>query len=271
MEIRRAEIKKVSIVDTAVVTALGKTLRDTWRRLIQGDSGIGPIKRFSVEMYDSRIAATIDDLCSIQERSIIDDLIGRLLAGLKDIPQDTALITATTKLGIDNLETLRHKKAVRTGDILPSSMPEMVSSRLGLKRAGINISASCASSTIAIAQGASLIASGHADAVLICCADVVTEFTFSGFSSLKVVSPGPCRPFDKRRNGLTLGDGAAALLLMSHERAVEEGRKPLATIKGWGIANDAFHITSPAQDGSGLSSAIEMALTHGSRHGHHIQ
>ncbi len=134
---------------------------------------------------------------------------------------------------------------------------------LGLKKAGINISASCASSTIAIAQGSSLIASGQADAVLVCCADIVTEFTFSGFSSLKIVSPVPCRPFDKDRSGLTLGDGAAALLLMSDERARKEGRKCMATIKGWGIANDAFHITSPAQDGSGLASAIERALARG--------
>ncbi|MBA4389731.1 MAG: beta-ketoacyl synthase [Syntrophus sp. (in: bacteria)] len=270
MEIRRAEIKKVCIVDTAVVTALGNTLQDTWKRLIKGDSGIGPIKRFPVGTYDSRIAATVDDLRPIQDRSIIYDLIGRLLAGLKDIPQDTALITATTKLGIDNLENIRRKKAARAGDVLPSSMPEMVSGKLGLKKAGINVSASCASSTIAIAQGSAMIASGQADAVLVCCADIVTEFTFSGFSSLKIVSPVPCRPFDKERSGLTLGDGAAALFLMSDERAIQEGRKCMATIKGWGIANDAFHITSPAQDGSGLASAIEMALVRGGLQHEHI-
>lgn len=264
MEIRRSDIKKVSIVDTAVVTALGNNLQDTWRRLIKGDSGIGLIKRFSAETYGSRIAATIDDLRSMQERSIIDDLIGRLLRGLSDVPNDTALITATTKLGIDNLERIWQKKVAHTGDILPSSMSEMVSSRLGLKKTGINISASCASSTIAIAQGAALITSGQSDSVLICCADVVTEFTFSGFSSLKVVSPDPCKPFDRKRNGLTLGDGAAALLLMSDERAVKEGRKSMAVIRGWGIANDAFHITSPAQDGCGLVSAIERALARGS-------
>lgn len=263
MEIRRVEIKKVCIVDTAVVTALGNNLQDTWKRLIKGDSGIGPIKRFPVGTYGSRIAVTVDDLRSIQDRSIIHDLIGRLLAGLKGIPQDTALITATTKLGIDNLENIRRKKAARAGDILPSSMPEMVSGKLGLKKAGINVSASCASSTIAIAQGSAMIVSGQADAVLVCCADVVTEFTFSGFSSLKIVSPVACRPFDKDRSGLTLGDGAAALLLMSDERAIKEGRKCMATIKGWGIANDAFHITLPAQDGSGLASAIEKALVRG--------
>ncbi len=263
MESRRTEIEKVRIVETAAVTALGNTLQDTWARIIKGDSGIGPIRRFPVETYESHIAATISDLRPMQERSIILGLIERLLAGLKNIPEDAALITATTKLGIDNLEHIRHKQAARAGDILPSSMSEMVSSKLALKKAGINISASCASSTIAIAQGSAMIASGQTDAALICCADVVTEFTFSGFSSLKIVSPVACRPFDKDRGGLTLGDGAAALLLMSEARAKKEDRTCIAKIRGWGIANDAFHITSPAQDGSGLVAAIEKALARG--------
>jgi 3-oxoacyl-(acyl-carrier-protein) synthase len=253
----------VRIVETAAVTALGNTLQDTWTRIVKGDSGIGPILRFPVETYESRIAATITDLCPIQKRSIILSLIERLLAGLKNVPEDVELITATTKLGIDNLEHIRHKQSARAGDILPSSMSDMVSKKMGLKKAGINISASCASSTIAIAQGSAMIASGQTDAVLVCCADVVTEFTFSGFSSLKIVSPVACRPFDKDRSGLTLGDGAAALLLMSGARAKKENRTCIATIRGWGIANDAFHITSPAQDGAGLVAAIEKALVRG--------
>jgi 3-oxoacyl-[acyl-carrier-protein] synthase II len=263
MEIRRTEIEKICIVDTAAVTALGNTLQDTWARIIKGDSGIGPIHRFPVETYESRIAATISDLRPIQERSIIHSLIERLLAGLKDVPDDVELITATTKLGIDNLEHIRRKEAACASDILPSSMSEVVSRRLGLKKTGISVSASCASSTIAIAQGSAMIASGQTDAVLVCCADIVTEFTFSGFSSLKIVSPVACRPFDKDRSGLTLGDGAAALLLMSEKRARQENRACIATIRGWGIANDAFHITSPAQDGSGLVTAIEKALVRG--------
>ena len=263
MESRRTEIENICIVDTAAVTALGNTLEDSWTRIVKGESGIRPIHRFPVETYESRIAATVGDLRPVQERSIILGLIERLCTGLKDVPEDVELITATTKLGTDNLENIRRKKAARAGDILPSSMSEMVSNILGLKKAGINVSASCASSTIAIAQGSAMIASGQTDAVLVCCADVVTEFTFSGFSSLKIVSPAACRPFDKDRSGLTLGDGAAALLLMSETRAKKEDRMCISAIRGWGIANDAFHITSPAQDGSGLVAAIETALARG--------
>jgi len=82
MESRRTKIEKVRIVETAAVTALGNTLQDTWARIIKGDSGIGPIRRFPVETYESHIAATISDLRPMQERSIILGLIERLLAGL---------------------------------------------------------------------------------------------------------------------------------------------------------------------------------------------
>jgi 3-oxoacyl-[acyl-carrier-protein] synthase II len=242
------------------VTALGNTLQDTWRRLVKGNSGVGPVHRFPVEAYESRIAATINDLPAEKERSIIYGLIERVLAGLENVPHDAKLFTATTKLGIDNLERMRHGKGADAGDILPSSMAGMVSQKLGLKETGVNVSASCASSTIAIAQASAMIASGRTDAVLICCADMVTEFTFSGFSSLRIVSSVPCRPFDKDRSGLNLGDGAAALLLMGGKRVRKENRQGVAVIKGWGIASDAYHITSPAPDGSGLVAAIDGAL-----------
>ena len=124
----------------------------------------------------------------------------------------------------------------------------------------MNISASCASSTIAVGQGAAMIAAGRADAVMICCLDLVTEFVFSGFSCLGALSPTPCRPFDLNRSGLTLGEGAAGLLLMSAERARREHRARLGTILGWGAANDAGHITAPAKNACGLIRAIHLAL-----------
>lgn len=253
-------MKTVWITEAEVVTSIGNSLEATWDAAMKGKRGMGPISRFSAKAYEEGIAALIDDLTWTSERSIIDELLSRLLSGKKSIPSDTALITATTKLGIDNLERRRRGESVRVADILPSSMPEMVSTKLGISKRGFNISASCASSTIAIAEASGMIATGMSEAVLVCCADVITEFIFSGFSALKIVSPFPCRPFDRDRNGITLGDGAAMLLLMSEERAKKEGRSCQAVIRGWGVANDAFHITSPVEDGSGLVAAIDKAL-----------
>jgi 3-oxoacyl-[acyl-carrier-protein] synthase II len=155
---------------------------------------------------------------------------------------------------------MRQKIPADPNDILLASIPGIASNKLGLKGRAINISAACASSSIAIARGAALIATGRADAVLVCCLDVVTEFVFSGFSSLKALSPIPCMPFDRKRNGLSLGEGAATLMLMSRERAEREGRPHLGTVSGWGIAGDAHHITAPARDGSGLIKAVRSAL-----------
>jgi 3-oxoacyl-[acyl-carrier-protein] synthase II len=260
MESRSTEIKKVWIVDTNVVTALGESLNDTWEGVVRADTGIREIKRFPVERYYSRVAACVEGLHAPNDRSMVHPLLEILFKGMRPVPSDAALITATTKMGIDNLEKLRRKEAVHAGDILLSSLTEAVSQKVGLKGKGINVSASCASSTIAVAQGASLVASGMAEAVLVCCVDIVTEFTFSGFSALKVISASPCKPFDRSRSGLSLGDGAAALLLMSEERAARDGRSCVASILGWGASNDAFHIISPAQDGCGLVAAIDKAL-----------
>ncbi len=260
MEIRGTEIKKVWIVDANAVTALGQNLGDTWERLAKGASGISEIDRFSTQDYYSRLAACVEGLKAPGDRSLVHSLIEILFNGTGPVPSDAVLVTATTKMGIDNLEKLRRKEAASAGDVLLSSLPETVSRKLGLTGEGTNVSSSCASSTIAIIQGAGLIASGMADAVLVCCADVVTEFTFSGFCALKVVSASPARPFDRSRNGLSLGDGAAALLMMSEERALREARPCVAVVRGWGASNDAFHITSPAEDGEGLVLAIRQAL-----------
>ncbi len=187
-------------------------------------------------------------------------LVNRLLLDLGPVPTDAFLITATTKAGIDNLELLCRGYPAHAQDILLSSIPDMISEKLGMRAGGINISASCASSTVALARGAGLIAQGSTEAVLVCCVDLVTEFIFSGFSALKALSPIPCQPFDRNRQGLSLGEGAAALLLMSEERAKRENRRALGTIYGWGMANDASHITAPAKSGRGLVQAISQAL-----------
>ena len=135
---------------------------------------------------------------------------------------------------------------------------------------GICVSASCASSTIAVAHGAALIESGRAEAVLVCCGDLITEYHFSGFSALKALSPFACRPFDRGRQGLSLGEGAAALLLMNAARARRENRDQLGTILGWGISNDATHITAPAKSGRGLVQAVDQALRSARRKPEHI-
>lgn len=260
MEVRRTGVREVWITDTATVTPLGENLEQSWQGLLAGQTGIGPVIRFSVDNYSARIAACIEDLSPTGERSMVHSLLERLIMQAERVPPDAFLITATTKSGIDNLERIRRENPADPGDVLLSRCAETISRRLGLSGESMNISAACASSTIAVAQGAAMIALGHADVVMVCCLDLVTEFVFSGFSCLKALSPTPCRPFDRDRSGLTLGEGAASLLLMSAERARREHRVCLGTILGWGAVNDASHITAPARNACGLTQAIHTAL-----------
>jgi 3-oxoacyl-[acyl-carrier-protein] synthase II len=248
------------ITNASTVTAMSDSLDGLWRGLLAGNTAIHPVMRFPVKNYGAEIAGCIEWLHPSGSRSMLHSLCDRLFRNWGPVPPDVILITATAKAGIDNLEKVGTGKSADIQDILPSSFPAIVSGKLGLDSQGFNVSAACASSTIAVAQAAALISSGSADVVMVCCLDLVTEFIFSGFSALRALSPLPCRPFDRDRNGLSLGEGAAALLLMSRERASQERRIPMGTIRGWGIANDATHVTAPARDGCGLVQAISRAL-----------
>lgn len=259
-------MKEVLIASLAVITSLGATLDETWDGLIGGRTAICNLSRFPTDLYRARIAACIDNLDGHRERSMIRDLLGRLCAAATDIPSDSTVIMATTKGGIDNLEKKKKGLPAEMSDIFPSSLAAFVSQKLNLLGPSFNISAACASSTVAIGLGASLISSGIAESVFVCCADIVTEFVFSGFSALQALSPWPARPFDKNRSGLSLGEGAAYLHLVSPQRAESTGTRPRFAIAGWGVANDAFHLTSPAQDGSGLQEAIRRAMKRASVH-----
>jgi 3-oxoacyl-[acyl-carrier-protein] synthase II len=260
--LKNKESSRVVVTDAAAVTALGSDLDSLWQGLMAGQTAIRPITRFAVDQdhYKAKIAALIGDLKSCGGRSMLQDLLDRLLLGMGPVPSDTALITATIKSGIDSLESFCRGKPVGFQDVLLSSVADHAGTKLDLRCNGICVSASCASSTVAVAHGAALIESGRAGAVLVCCGDLITEYAFSGFSTLKALSPFPCRPFDRDRKGLSLGEGAAALLLMNAARARRENREQLGTVLGWGIANDATHITAPAKSGRGLVQAIGQAL-----------
>ena len=226
-----------------------------------GRSVIKKVKRFSTDPYYAKMAACIPDLEETRNRSMLYNLIDRVFPDKLDIPSDTFLITASTKAGIDKIiDSYKSNKSCSNENLLPF-IGDYIIDKLSLKGGSFHISAACASSTVAVSRGASLIESGRCDSVLICCFDLVTEFVFSGFCSLKAMSPFPCTPFDKNRKGMSIGEGAAFLLLMKSEKARELNKKAMGILSGWAVTNDATHITRPDQDGYGLSLAIEKSLS----------
>ncbi|WP_321366880.1 beta-ketoacyl synthase N-terminal-like domain-containing protein [uncultured Desulfuromusa sp.] len=253
-------MSRVVISRIATVTALGDGLDQLWQRLLHGDSGISPLSRFSCENYISRYAACIEALQTSKDASLQDSILARVATQMPDIPGDSRFLVASTKGEIDRLTA-----TCRRGDALPESVlfepfAAKVARYFGLSATGCNINAACASSTIAVARAAAMIASGEVESVLVYAADLVSEFVFSGFSALQALSDEPCRPFDQRRKGLTLGEAGIALLLMSESCAHRRGELPQAYVVGWGVANDAHHVTAPARDGCGLILATQQAL-----------
>jgi len=238
---------------------VGRTLHGSWHALIRGKVGLRPVERFSTANYIAQTAAFIPELDAITDGTRLPCLLDVLLAQLPELPKQTRLITATTKGAIDALECdLRNDCELR--NLSAAKLPELAASRLGLRSSGWNVNAACASGTIGIINAANLIANGTADAAIIIGIDLLSEFVFSGFSALQALSPDRARPFDRDRDGLTLGEGAAAILLMSAECLQEQGLHSNGQIVGWGIAGDANHITAPARDGCGLIAAVEQAL-----------
>jgi 3-oxoacyl-[acyl-carrier-protein] synthase II len=219
------------------------------------------MSRFSTKAFFSDIGGTIPGLKYQGESSLVMQMMTLLFDGSgAKIPGDATLLLATTKGEIDLLE---QSILTGTGDgassCLSNLLPKVIN-LTGTRGGGMVISAACSSSSAAAARGAAMIRRGHADCVLVVACDSVTEFVFSGFSSLMALDKIPARPFDKNRAGLSVGEAAAFLVLMSEERAVRERRPILGEIAGWGMSDDANHMTGPSRESEGLVRAIHAAL-----------
>lgn len=249
---------KVVLTRSAVVSALGPDLESLWQGLLAGRSGVGPVTRFDAGNYISQLGAFISGLEYDSRQTLFAGLLDMLLPQLGAVPPDCRLLLASTKGDVDLLQQ-QHGQPLAP-QLLFENLLANVQKRLGVGDRGININAACASSTVAVARAAAMISAGVCDAVLVVAADVASEFVFSGFSALQAMSPEPARPFDAARKGLNLGEAGVALLLMSEERARKEQEPELAYVSGWGVANDAFHVTAPARDGRGLIKACNQAL-----------
>ena len=252
---------RVLIVEGDVVTSYGRGLDVLWAGLLSGRTAIRPISRFPTGNFQTCHAATVDDVDPAEPESMVMQMLRPMIArSSSSIPRDAQLILAST---VGEIEFLQREVETGGHGAVRSCLrflQRTLERAWGLEGDGITLSAACASSTTAIAHGAGLIWSGECDAVLVVACDAVSEFVFAGFSSLLALDPLIARPFDRHRAGLTLGEAAGYVLLMSEHRAVREGRQVMGEVCGWGLTSDAVHMTGPLRDGSGLARAIEKAL-----------
>ncbi|MBI4879575.1 MAG: beta-ketoacyl-[acyl-carrier-protein] synthase family protein [Planctomycetes bacterium] len=256
--------RAVILADAAAMTALGASLDETWEGLLAGRSAVSSVTRFSTEHVAHHVAACIADLDGLRRAGENRTLaLARAAAlQLRALPAGTFLIWTGLKGNAEPLDEAQGGAAQALAEPWRARhYRERLAAALGLDpENGMEVSAACASSTVGLALGAGMIRSGERDSVLVCAADIVSRFAFLGFSALQALSSSACRPFDVARDGLCLGDGAAAVLLASEETAKRHGLERDIRLAGFGVANDATHITGPAADGRGLARAMRAAL-----------
>jgi 3-oxoacyl-[acyl-carrier-protein] synthase II len=279
-------MKRVAITGVGLVTALGATREDSWRRMLAGECGVRPTTVFDTEGYRSRVAAEVD-MEAVDEgstplqrrRRSRGDRIGVRAAaealadsGLLETPIDRSRVGVF--FGAGTADLLRNEEFFRdwitkglararpsdAWNHFPSTPVDVVAEAFGLEGPRGCIVAACSSSTIAIGRGVEAIRSGRADAVLAGGTDALSRLTYSGFNLLRLMDPGPCRPFDRSRAGMNIGEGAGILVLEELEAAKRRGAPIYAELAGHSLACEAFHPTAPEPEGKPVAAVVALAL-----------
>jgi 3-oxoacyl-[acyl-carrier-protein] synthase II len=252
---------KAVIVATDIITPYGMGCDVCWDGLMANSTAIATLSRFNTGAFMSDYAGVIDGLEYHGETSLVMQMMGRLFPACSaTIPPDAHLLLATTKGEIDLLEKSILSGSGNAAESSLECLLEKVIEVSGARGGALALSAACTSSSAAVARAGAMIRTGSADCVLVVACDAVTEFIYSGFSSLMALDKNPARPFDKTRIGLSVGEAAGYTLIMAEGRAQREGRTVLAELAGWGLSDDANHMTGPSRESEGMVSAITKAL-----------
>lgn len=242
-----------------VATAYGWGIDPLWQGLMGGQTAITSTERFAGRSFVSDQVATVpglsDDLTGSRAMTLLSQLLSPLV---EQIDPSTTLVLSTTVGEIEFVERgVLEGDAAKTLHARPAFLLERVKKLIGLTGPAITLSSACASSSAALTRAASLIKHGEAERVLVVACDSVSEFVYSGFSTLMSLCEGPAKPFDADRTGLTLGE-AAAWALVTRDDAPDVGDDAIALL-GWGNTTDAIHMTAPDRSAGGLARAIGKA------------
>lgn len=258
---------RVWVTGMGAVTPGGWSVERTWETVRDGGSGVRPVHRFATFPSSSSVAGMVPG----SDRALPEH---SLSVSYGTHAAEEALLSAglDTATGVDAAIVANHgeRRLPRAGEsgrvVGVQEIAREVGAVVGARRSSAPYGA-CAGSAQAIGVGHRLIASGRADAVLVGGSDaLVTPFDFFSFSSLYVMSTRDCPPeeascpFDARRDGFVLAEGAAFLLLESPANARARGAEPLAYLDGFGLRQNAYHMFAPPPDGRGPADAMSAAL-----------
>ena len=277
--------QRVYITGIGMISSIGNNTDSALLSLFEEKSGIGSITLLDTSLKDKYPLAEVkmsnEELLSSVGQPGKKNLTRTVLLGMiasreaiKSANIDsinkfrTGLISATTVGGMDRSENfyrefLGDPKKGHLMDIVNhdcGDSTERIADFLGITGFMTTISTACSSSANAIMFGAQLIKAGFIDRVIAGGTDSVTKFTLNGFNTLMILDKNGCRPFDENRAGLTLGEGAAYIILESEDVVLAENKRVLAELTGYGNANDAYHQTASSPEGTGAFLAMEKAL-----------
>ena len=275
----------VIVTGVGIVCALGKEKETFWHGLSQGKCGLGEVDLFDVSGYRSRMGGQVRNVDFLSGLSPHEcrrmgrcDHLGLWAAreALEEAkimernisPERVAVIMGAGAGGVFEAEKYRRqlyeaRLHPRPSLLMPfpaCNLSDAIGNLYGFSGVRSTIATACSSSATAIGCGADLIRSGKADVVVAGGAESLSELTFAGFNALRSVDRKTCRPFDRNREGLVLGESGSILILESEKLAELHGVSGYAEVMGYGISADAYHMTSPDLQGEGAERSMSNAL-----------
>lgn len=285
-------MRRVVVTGMGAITPIGNDVEAFWNGLKEKKLGFGPITYFDTTDYKAKLAAEVKDF---EPKDYMDPKAARRMerfaqfavAAARQAMEDSSLdmtkedpfrVGVCVSSGIGSLQIIEkeYKKLLEKGPnrVNPLLVPLMISNmaagnvsiQFGLKGKNINVVTACASGTNSIGEAMRAIQHGEAEVMVAGGTEsCITPLGVAGFSGLTALSTSedPERasiPFDLERNGFVMGEGAGVVVLEELEHAKARGAKIYAELAGYGATGDAYHITSPAEDGSGAARAMENAM-----------
>ena len=292
---RMGKNRRVVVTGMGAITPIGNSVEEFWNGIKEGKTGFGPITYFDTADYRCKLAAEVKDFDPAQ---YMDKKSARRMeqfcqfavaaagqaitdAGLTMEQEDPYMVGCSVGSGIGSLQAMEREydrlKEKGPGRVGPMLVPLMISNMAagnvsiayGLKGKSLNVVTACATGTHSIGEAYRTIQYGDADVMIAGGTESsITPIGIAGFSALTALSfsEDPERasiPFDKDRGGFVIGEGAGVVVLEELEHAKRRGAKIYAELTGYGCSSDAYHITSPAEDGSGAATAMLNALKDG--------
>ena len=285
--------RRVVVTGLGMLSPCGVTVEESWKAILSGQSGISAITEFDTSEYPTKFAGLVPEFdletyMSVKDARKMDPFIQYGMVSAIQAVEQSGLMDSTfdpTRVGvsigsgiggltlIENTTLLLSERGPRKVSpfFVPGSIINMIAGNLAIKYGfqgpNIAITTACTTSTHCIGFGARMIAYGDADIVIAGGAEKAsTPLGIAGFSAARALSTrnddpqAASRPWDKDRDGFVLADGAATMVLEDYESAKARGANIVAELVGFGMSDDAHHMTAPAEDGRGARAAMVNAL-----------